>query len=77
MKLFFANVDFDVTESELRALFEAQGQVFRFCLLTNHVTKKSRGFGFCTMRADDGRKAIAALHGRRVKSRVLDVRVAT
>lgn len=72
--IFVGNLDFNVSEDELRNLFGTYGQVDRVTILTDRDTGRSRGFGFVEMtNAEDGEKAIAALNGTQLSGRTLNV----
>ena len=72
--LFVGNMHFGTTEGDLRALFEQFGEVTRLQVMTDRDTGRSRGFAFVDM-ADDqaATKAIAALNGKAVNGRALNV----
>ena len=72
--IFVGNLDFNVSEDELRNLFGTYGAVDRVTILTDRDTGRSRGFGFVEMTsAEDGEKAIAALNGTQLAGRTLNV----
>jgi cold-inducible RNA-binding protein len=72
--IFVGNLDFNVSEDELRSLFATYGQVDRVSIMTDRDTGRSRGFGFVEMaNADEGEKAIAALNGSQLGGRKLNV----
>jgi cold-inducible RNA-binding protein len=72
--IFVGNLDFNVSEDELRTLFATYGQVDRVSIMTDRDTGRSRGFGFVEMaNADEGEKAIAALNGSQLGGRKLNV----
>jgi cold-inducible RNA-binding protein len=72
--IFVGNLNFNTSETDLRTLFEAYGQVDRVSILTDRDTGRSRGFGFVEMvNAEDGEKAIAALNGSDYGGRTLNV----
>lgn len=55
-------------------MFEAHGTVDRVNLVTDRDTGRARGFGFVEMSNDgEGDRAIAALNGRELDGRVLNV----
>ena len=55
-------------------MFEAYGTVDRVSVVTDRDTGRARGFGFVEMSNDgDGEKAIAALNGRELDGRALNV----
>ena len=72
--LFVGNMSFQTTESDLRALFEPFGEISRVQVMTDRETGRSRGFGFVDMADDDAAaKAIAALNGKEIEGRALNV----
>ena len=55
-------------------MFEAYGTVDRVNVVTDRDTGRARGFGFVEMSNDgEGEKAIAALNGRELDGRALNV----
>jgi cold-inducible RNA-binding protein len=72
--IFVGNLSFGATEDAVRALFEAYGTVDRVNVVTDRDTGRARGFGFVEMSNDaEGEKAIAALNGRELDGRALNV----
>jgi RNA recognition motif-containing protein len=72
--LFVGNLAFQTTETELRSLFEPFGELSRVNVVTDRDTGQARGFGFVEMPNDDeATKAIAALNGKEVSGRALNV----
>ena len=72
--LFVGNMSFQTTEAELRSLFEPLGQITRVQIVTDRDTGRARGFAFVEMPNDDeATKAIAALNGKEVGGRALNV----
>jgi cold-inducible RNA-binding protein len=72
--IFVGNLDFATTESSIRSLFEQYGNVERVSIITDRDTGRSRGFAFVEM--PDGTQAdqaIAALNGREIDGRALNV----
>ena len=75
--IFVGNLSYSVTENTLRSLFEANGAVERVSVMTDRDTGEPRGFGFVDMTNDaEAVKAIAALNGKDVEGRILDVKEA-
>jgi len=73
-RLYVGNFSFQMTESELRALFETYGTVESASLVTDRDSGRSRGFGFVSMTSDDeAEKAMAALNGKESGGRALTV----
>src|SRR5207245_8406017 len=72
--IFVGNMNFQTTESDLRALFEPFGQVTRVHMAMDRETGRARGFAFVEMANDDeAAKAIAGLDGKEVGGRNLKV----
>lgn len=72
--LFVGNMNFQMTENDLRGLFEPFGQVTRVHIAMDRETGRARGFGFVEMPNDDeAAKAISALDGKEVSGRNLKV----
>ena len=72
--IFVGNLSFGATEDAVRTLFEAYGTVDRVNVVTDRETGRARGFGFVEMSVDaDAQKAIAALNGRDLDGRALNV----
>jgi RNA recognition motif-containing protein len=64
----------NVTEQNIRPLFEKYGAVKRFKLMRDHYTGLSRGFGFIEMKTDArAEQAIVALNGTTLNGKVLKV----
>ncbi len=74
-KLFVGNLPFTAEESQLEALFGADGrQVASVRILNDRETGRSRGFGFVEMASpEDAQKAIEALNGHEFMGRPLTV----
>ncbi|HMN41801.1 MAG TPA: RNA-binding protein [Phycisphaerales bacterium] len=74
MKLYVGNLSFQTTESQLRDIFAAHGEVASAALVMDRETGRPRGFGFVEFRDDAAAKAaIAALNGKNVDGRDLTV----
>jgi len=72
--IFVGNLSFGATEDAIRTMFEAHGTVDRVNLVTDRETGRARGFGFVEMSNDgEGERAIAALNGRELDGRALNV----
>ncbi len=72
--LFVGNMSFSTTEGDLRSIFEPFGEITRVSVVTDRDTGRARGFAFVEMNNDDeAAKAIAALNGKEVDGRALNV----
>jgi RNA recognition motif-containing protein len=65
--LYVGNLPYDITEQDLRNLFEAWGPVAETRLIS------SRGFGFVEVPAEKAADAITAMNGKEFKGRALVV----
>lgn len=74
MKLYVGNLSFDTSESKLREMFAAHGEVASATLVMDRETGRPRGFGFVEFNDDaHARAAMAALSGANVDGRSLTV----
>ena len=72
--IYVGNLSFGATEDAVRAMFEAYGTVERVNICTDRDSGQPRGFGFVEMTNDnEGGKAIAALNGKDLDGRVLNI----
>jgi len=53
MNIYVGKLDYNTTADELKAAFEAHGQVESVQIITDKYTGNSKGFGFVTMPNDD------------------------
>ncbi len=73
-KLYVGNLSYDMSESELRELFEQHGEVASAALVMDRETGRPRGFGFVEMTDDaQANAAIEALNGQNIGGRDLTV----
>lgn len=74
MKLYVGNLSFDTSESRLRELFSAHGNVTSATLVMDRETGRPRGFGFVEFANDsEAQAAMAAMNGQNVDGRDLTV----
>jgi RNA recognition motif-containing protein len=72
--IFVGNLSFDATEDAVRTMFEAYGTVDRVNVVTDRDTGRARGFGFVEMSVNaDADRAIAALNGKELDGRALNI----
>jgi cold-inducible RNA-binding protein len=73
-KLYVGNLTYGVTDSSLQQLFAAHGTVQSAQVIMDRDTGRSKGFGFVEMASDqEAQAAIAALNGKDVEGRALNV----
>jgi len=73
-KLFVGSLSWGTTDNDLRAAFEAHGEVTDAVVLKDRETGRSRGFGFVTFAAaEDADAAIEALNGADLDGRSINV----
>jgi RNA recognition motif-containing protein len=74
MNIYVGNLSFDVSEENLRQIFEPFGQVSSITIIKDKYSGQSRGFGFVEMpdRAQ-AQAAIGNLNGKEVLGRQLNV----
>jgi RNA recognition motif-containing protein len=64
-KLYVGNLNYDVSSSDLKQLFAAQGAVDSAEVIEDRSTGRSKGFGFVEMASDsEAQAAIEALNGQ-------------
>lgn len=73
-KLYVGNLSYDVTDSDLQALFSPHGAVQSAQVIMDRETGRSKGFGFVEMNSgDEADAAINALNGQERNGRALNV----
>lgn len=73
-KLFVSNLDFEVTEDQLREAFQEVGTPVSAVIATDRETKRSKGFGFIEMESEElAKKAIEVLNGKTLNNRPIRV----
>ena len=74
MNIYIGNLAREVTEDELRALFEPFGEVTRVVIIKDRYSGESRGFGFVEMPSHAAaEKAMKELDGKEFRGRNLKV----
>ena len=74
MNIYVGNLSYDMTEEDLRKEFEAFGKVDSVNIIKDKFTDRSRGFAFVEMSvSEEGKAAVAALNGKDVKGRALNI----
>lgn len=73
-KLFISNLDFEITNDQLRDMFQEVGSCLSVVIATDRETKRSKGFAFVEMESDDAaKKAIDGLNNKVVNGRPMKV----
>jgi len=74
VNIHIGNLSREVTEAELRQVFEAYGQVTSVRIVRDRTNGVSKGFGFIEMPdRSEGRAAIEGLHMKELAERRLDL----
>ncbi|MCD6081268.1 RNA-binding protein [candidate division WOR-3 bacterium] len=74
MNIYIGNLAREVTEDELRTLFEPFGEVTRVVIIKDRYSGESRGFGFVEMPSRAAaEKAMKELDGKEFRGRNLRV----
>ncbi len=77
MNLFVGNLSRQTAVDDLRAAFEAHGQVSSANIIKDKMSGESKGFGFIEMpNQSEAEAAIANLNGKELDGRALTVNVA-
>ena len=77
MNIYVGNLPYDLTEEELKDMFNQFGDVESVKIITDKVTGVSKGFGFVEMaQKSEGKDAIHVLDQSAVKGRNVRVHVA-
>ena len=77
-KLYVGNLDYALTEEELKATVEEKGiQVKEVTIIKDKATGRSKGFGFVEVETEEqAQKAIDLLKGQELKGRKLTINMA-
>jgi RNA recognition motif-containing protein len=74
MNIYLGNLANDVSESDLREVFEPYGAPTSVSIIKDKFTHEPRGFAFVEMATDDAsNQAIAGLNGTELKGKLLKV----
>jgi RNA-binding protein 39 len=74
MRLYVGSLHFNVTEKDLKPVFEAFGPIESIDIHKDPSTGKSRGFGFVTYKNEpDARQALQNLNGLEIAGRAIKV----
>jgi RNA recognition motif-containing protein len=74
MKIFVDNLSFEIMDDFVRAAFEQYGQVASAVIAREHSSSDSSGYAFVDMPVEsEAVAAIAALHGKEMMGRPIEV----
>jgi len=74
MNIYVGNLSFQATEEDLEKAFSAFGQVTSVSIVKDRFSGQPRGFAFVEMPVKaEAQAAIAALKGKELKGRTIDV----
>ncbi len=74
MNIFVGNLEYHVSEEELKKAFSSYGNVESVRIVFNRHTGRSKGFGFVVMPNDpEAQSAIEAMNGREINGRAVIV----
>ena len=72
--IYVGNLSYSTTQSHLQEMFQAYGEVTSVNVITDRDTGRPRGFAFVEMATEQAANAaIAALNGKEVDGRALNV----
>jgi cold-inducible RNA-binding protein len=73
-KLFIGNIEWGVTEDDLKELFGKHGEIEEAIIIKDKMSGRSKGFGFITFsNEEDADKAMEELNGHELNERSLVV----
>jgi RNA recognition motif-containing protein len=77
MNIHVGNLPLDLTEQELRSLFESYGPIESIEIISNLRTKEPLGYGFVMLQSDEqSGRAIETLNGTVLKGKAITVTTA-
>jgi RNA recognition motif-containing protein len=77
MNIFVAGLSYQITDADLKELFEEYGEVSSAKIITDRESRRSKGYGFVEMSNDEeGQRAIEELNDAEYDGRTLSVSVA-
>jgi RNA recognition motif-containing protein len=72
MRIYIANLSYELTEEDLRQEFMAFGEVASVDIITDRYNGRSKGFGFVEMASrSEAEAAITGLNGKTMKDRTI------
>jgi len=77
VNIYAGNLSYDMTEDNLKELFEQHGEVSSVKIIIDRYSGRSKGFGFVEMNEQtDADNAIQDLNGKEIMGRTIKVNVA-
>ncbi|MQY78929.1 MAG: RNA-binding protein [Bacteroidetes bacterium] len=74
MNIYVGNLHYNVTEDELKEVFNGYGEVISAKIITDKYSGRSKGFGFIEMPNDsEAKKAIDGVNGTEIGGREVKV----
>ncbi len=74
MNIYVGNLNYNLSEDELREIFEEFGEVNSAKIIIDKYSGRSKGFGFVEMSDDEeANSAIAALNDKEIQGRNMKV----
>jgi RNA recognition motif-containing protein len=74
MNIYVSSLSYDVSSEDLKAVFEAFGEVNSANVIIDKFTQRSRGFGFVEMpNQEQAENAIKDLNGTQMEGRTINV----
>ncbi len=74
MNIYVGNLEYKISDNDLREIFEEFGEVVSAKVITDRETGRSKGFGFVEMAdEDDANNAIEELDGAELDGRTIKV----
>jgi RNA recognition motif-containing protein len=73
MNIYVSNLSFQVTDEQLRSLFDKFGEVTSAKVITDRESGRSRGFAFVEMADKAGEEAMKELDGTHLDGRTISV----
>jgi RNA recognition motif-containing protein len=74
MNIFVGSLPYDLSEAELKDIFEKFGEVSSVKIITDKISGRSKGFGFIEMPEDESaKKAMEDLNGSEIHGRPIVV----
>ena len=76
-KLYVGSLPYSWNAEQLEELFKSYGRITSAAIVSDQITRRSKGFGFIEFDSEDSaRKAMSELNGREIEGRNLSVREA-